>query len=120
MKPLGQFSISRDATFDQRVIKSSKSPGPAKYYSDFIGKRVKLSNTKNPSEFTMPKNNRGLLDKSKKDDRPHPQSYANTNEITNKLILRNMGNVGMPKQERKVDFVKYSTIHKELVEKGLY
>jgi hypothetical protein len=102
------------------MLKTSKSPGPAKYYCDTIGRRVKLSNSKNPSEFTMPKNNRGLLDSRKKDDGPNPQSYANTNEITNKLILRNIGNVGLPKQERKVDFVKYSTIHKELVEKGLY
>ena len=117
-KTRGNFGLSRDETIDSRH--SKPSPGPAKYYCDYSGHRVKLSVKKTAQEFSVPKNDRGLLVVVKKENSPNPQSYKNTNEISNKLILRNPGNPGLPKQERKIDFCKYSQVHQELVVKGLY
>lgn len=122
-KKVGNFGISRNETIDSRLIKAKQtkfSVSPDKYYYDYTGKRVKLSQNKTPLEWSIPRKDRGLLNTTLKVDGPHPQYYANTNELSRKLTLHNPGRPGLPNQERTIDFVKYSSVHKELVEKGIY
>ena len=66
----------------------------------------------------MPKNARFTEDFGRY--RPSPQSYSNTNEVSNKMTLKRNGQFSIPKQARKVDFTKYSALHSNLVEKGYY
>lgn len=71
-KVKGCFGISREETIDKRIFFKGRSPGPSKYYCDYTGKRIKLSNTKHANEFTMPKCDRGLLNRTVKVDGPNP------------------------------------------------
>lgn len=95
------------------------SVSPAKYYHDFMGNRVKLSTKKTMQDYSVPKGDRGLL-KLKKVEGPNPCSYENSQDLMKKHSLINHGSVGLPKQTRDIDFRKYSSIHEELVEKGIY
>lgn len=51
---------------------------------------------------------------------PSPTTYKNTNEVSVKTTLRKNGAFSMPKQQRKFDFAKFSSLHSTLVEKGYY
>jgi len=51
---------------------------------------------------------------------PSPATYNNSNEIAGKMVLRKNGSYSMPRQERKVDFAKFSSLHSTLVSKGYY
>jgi hypothetical protein len=93
------------------------SPGPGCYES---ADNVKsLSSIRSKSQFSIPKNDRGLLT-LKKDGAPNPCSYANSKDIFNKMIAKNEGAFSMPKSERKFNFAKYNSLHSVLVSKGLY
>lgn len=118
-KRRGKFGISRDESIESRATENKIMVSPAKYYADYIGQRIKLSHRRLPQQYSMPKGDRGLLSGSTSEG-PTPQSYSNTNVIAAKVTLLNRGSVGLPKQERKVDFCKYSSVHSELVEKGIY
>ena len=51
---------------------------------------------------------------------PSPATYKNTNEVSRDHVLRKNGSYSMPKQQRKFDFAKFSSLHSTLVAKGLY
>lgn len=56
----------------------------------------------------------------RKFDGPSPATYKNTNEVSVKTTLRKNGAFSMPKQQRKFDFAKFSSLHSTLVAKGYY
>lgn len=68
----------------------------------------------------MPKNDRGLLSKSRKHTGPSPVDYSNTNEIANSKLLRKIMCYTVGRSERKFDAPKFASIHSELVTKGLH
>ena len=73
--------------------------------------------------FAVPKQKRGGTDTEagicKGDIRPTATTYENTNEIMRKHVLRFPGQTAIGNGARKIDFAKYSSVHSELVEKGL-
>ena len=56
----------------------------------------------------------------RKNSLPAPTSYQNTYEVAAKTTLRHNGNYSIGRQERKVDFTKFSNLHSSLVAKGLF
>lgn len=64
----------------------------------------------------MAKNDRGLL-LSKKDDKPSPFSYG---QISTNIYKKKDGSYMMSKSGRPTSFARYSSMHNELVRKGLY
>lgn len=74
--------------------------------------------------FALPKQKRGPTDvelgKMRGDMRPTATTYENTNEIMRKHILRFPGQTAIGNDVRIRDFSKYSSVHSELVEKGLF
>ena len=87
----------------------------------------KLSNGKSTQSttkgFAVPKQKRGatLTEQGicRGDIRPTATSYENTNEIMRKHVMRFPGQTAIGNGARKVDFAKYSSVHSELVAKGL-
>ena len=95
------------------------SPGPTFYGNMEAAKvRAQLSVTKNSSKYSVPREAR-FFDVRKLDG-PSPADYKNTNEVSSKVVLKRNGAYSMPKQERKIDFVKFSALHSSLVAKGYY
>jgi len=96
-----------------------ESPGPSVYGSmDQAKVKAALSGTRMSQKFSVPKNERFSPEISCK--KPSPATYQNTNEISNKMTLKQNGKYSMPKQARRVDFTKYSALHSSLVAKGYY
>ena len=65
--------------------------------------------------WSVPKCNRGLLNRASKDDKPGPHSYPYENAVIKHkkpLIFK------MPNAERKFDASKYGMMHNELIVKG--
>ena len=95
------------------------SPGPGVYESDSTGLiKSTLSVTKQSSQYSVPREERfSYLGKSAV---PAPNSYVDSNSISNKFALKRNGAYSMPKQERKFDFAKFSSMHNVLISKGYY
>jgi len=99
---------------------NKESPGPAKYLFDNTGDRIKLSRSKLAQKYSMPKQDRGLLSQYKKVEGPSPSYYQNSTEVSKKTTLKRSGCYSMGRQERKLDFSKFSSMHSVLVNKGYY
>ena len=95
------------------------SPGPGVYESDSTALiKSTLSVTKTSQQYSIPRNERfSYLGKSAV---PAPNSYVDSNSISNKFALKRNGAYSMPKQERKFDFAKFSSMHNVLISKGYY
>ena len=95
------------------------SPGPGVYDSDSTALiKSTLSVTKTAQQYSIPKKERfTYLGKSPV---PGPDAYVNSNNVANKFSLKRNGCYSMPKQERKFDFAKYSSMHNVLISKGFY
>lgn len=97
------------------------SPGPGYYASSSLdASKVgnQLSINRNSQKYSMPKDVR--FQEAKKTAGPSPATYSNTNEVSVKTTLKKNGAFSMPKQERKFDFAKFSSLHSQLVAKGYY
>jgi hypothetical protein len=65
--------------------------------------------------WSIPKNNRGLLNRQAKNDLPGPHTYAIEDAVIKHkkpLLFK------MPREERKFDASKYAMMHNELIVKG--
>lgn len=56
----------------------------------------------------------------RKEVSPSPAKYTNTNEVSSQMTLKKNGAFSMPRQQRKFDFAKFSSLHSSLVSKGYY
>ena len=120
----GTFGAFRDR---QRTIPSkgfenaylgTASPGPQMYQGLETAKvKAALSVTRHSQKYSIGKEKRF---QHKKVLGPSPAQYENTNELSEKVILKKRGAFSMPKQERKFDFAKFSSLHSSLVTKGYY
>lgn len=68
----------------------------------------------------IPGEHRGLLTPTKLAQAPSATSYENTNEIMHRHVHNMPGAYTIGRDSRKIDFVKFSSMHNELVEKGYY
>jgi hypothetical protein len=76
-----------------------------------------MSPTVKASQYSVPKNDRGLLTK-KDNKKPGPGNYeADTQAIKTRI---KEATFAMPKASRDFSFSKYSAQHNVLVSKGLY
>ena len=66
----------------------------------------------------MPKEDRGLLSAYKKNDDPDPTTYKFEKAALQFRV--NSGTFGQPTAERKFDAAKYSSMHNNLISKGIY
>ena len=94
------------------------SPGPAAYNGASAKVKSQLSVARNSQKYSIPRNDR--FHEMKRFEGPSPATYENTNEVSAKRTLRKNGAFSMPKQERKVDFAKFSSLHSSLIAKGYY
>lgn len=70
--------------------------------------------------FKIPGEKRLQSTPKKMFETPGANQYGNTNEIVNKVVHKTQGGYTIGKHDRKTDFVKFSSMHNELVEKGYY
>lgn len=70
--------------------------------------------------YRVPGESRGLTTLDTVSDGPTATTYNNTNEIMRKHVQRNPGSYKMGSDPRKIEFAKFSSIHNELVAKGIY
>ena len=110
-----------------RVLYGTHSPGPGMYNStENLGNTliniwlyiVNLSSIRNMSQFSIPKQDRGLLT-MKRDEAPNPFTYKNSSDIYIKVMGKSSSVFSMPKQERNFNFAKFNSLHMVLVKKGL-
>lgn len=92
----------------------SESPGPQLYTIEPRMLNQTTSMTRSSQKFSIPLEAR-FKEASKDRECPSPTAYTNTNILSKKMVLRNPGNFSIPKQKRKIDFAKFSSLHKELV-----
>ena len=93
-------------------MRETKGPG-AYLKQDF----VHTSPTIKASQFSVPKNDRGLLTFAKPKV-PGPGNYENDVQAIKSRIKDQT--FAMPKASRDVSFAKYSSEHSALVRKGLF
>ena len=91
-----------------------ESPGPQLYTIEPRLLNQTTSMTRSSQKFSIPLEAR-FKENSRERDIPSPTAYSNTNTLSKKMVLRNPGNFSIPKQKRKIDFAKFSSLHKELV-----
>lgn len=73
------------------------------------------SRTRKNSQYSVPRNNRGLLSKSAQKN-PGPHEYDDQAISVRK---QTQPRFKMPKATRDIPFSKYNAVHSELVRKGL-
>jgi len=105
----------------EKHFRNTESPGPFSYCENKFLSDIKpiLSTCKMPQASSFPKKPRIVVSKEKVDG-PSPNYYKNSNEIASKTTLRRNGCFSMPKQSKTADPSKWSSMHSELVSKGIY
>lgn len=71
--------------------------------------------------FLLPKEKRLQADsKTDGSTRPAPNTYQNTNEIMRNHVQRMPGKYSIGSGQRRIEVEKFSSVHSELIEKGLF
>ena len=70
--------------------------------------------------YKIPGEKRLQSSANKNFETPGANMYGNTNEIVNKVVHKNQGGYTIGRDGRKTDFIKFSSVHNELVEKGYF